>query len=243
MPRLEPGIFCMPSMSSATELWLFPLFTWKQVLQVVKGTSILKYASDCNLSWGLNWCNFNNSCEAEKVLDARTVLTPDFLLPFHFIIQVICLLEKVIHFASLFISLRSIEHTTLGFMGQEFTDVWHREDYLFHGSIMTDNLQIYFLTCIQSLTYIRRLYKNYCFLGIGKEERDKKNDKCKDALTLWEANRLMLFDRFSDLGYFQFQGMILVEDFGFSKKNEILCSSKFPVCFQRMTERFRYKYF
>lgn len=75
-----------------------------------------------------------------KSLKLQIVLTPNFLLPLHFIVQIFCLMEKVIHFAPLFISLSCIKYTTFGFSSEEFTNIGDREDYLFHGSIMTDNL-------------------------------------------------------------------------------------------------------
>lgn len=75
-----------------------------------------------------------------KLFFETAILTPYFLLPFHLVVQIFCLLEKVIDFAPLFISLCCIEHSTFGFPSEELTNIGDREDNLFHCSIMANNL-------------------------------------------------------------------------------------------------------
>lgn len=69
------------------------------------------------------------------------VLTPDFLLPLHLIVEVLCLLEEVVHFAALFVPFSHREHPALGLPRQVFTYVGDRKDYLLHGPVVPDNLQ------------------------------------------------------------------------------------------------------
>ena len=57
------------------------------------------------------------------------VLTPDFLLPLHLIVEIFSLLEKVIHFTSLFIPLCGVEYATLGFSREVFTYIGDRKYY------------------------------------------------------------------------------------------------------------------
>lgn len=69
------------------------------------------------------------------------VLTPDFLLPLHLIVEVLCLLEEVVHFAALLVPFSHREHPALGLPRQVFTYVGDRKDYLLHGPVVPDNLQ------------------------------------------------------------------------------------------------------
>lgn len=72
---------------------------------------------------------------------AAAILTPDFLLPLHLVVQVLCLLEEVIDLAALLISLGGVEHTALGLACEELADVGHGEDNLLHRPVVADNLQ------------------------------------------------------------------------------------------------------
>jgi hypothetical protein len=80
-----------------------------------------------------------------------TLLTSDLLLPLHFIVEIFCLLEKVIHFAPLFIPLRCVEHTALGLSSEEFTDVGDWKDDLLHSPVMPDNLKTLICICFSPL--------------------------------------------------------------------------------------------
>lgn len=68
-------------------------------------------------------------------------LTSDLLLPFHLIVEIFRLLEEVVHFASLLIPLRRVEHSVLGFPSEELTDVGDREHNLLHCPVVPHNLE------------------------------------------------------------------------------------------------------
>lgn len=100
------------------------------------------------------------------------VLTPDFLLPLHFIIEVFCLLEKVIHFTSLFIPFSRIEHTALRLSRKIFTYIGDRKNYLLHSPIMPNNLKTLIYMCFsletpQSQTNFQHVFM--CLLMIFYE--------------------------------------------------------------------------
>lgn len=80
----------------------------------------------------------------------RLTLTSDLLLPFHLVVEVLCLLEEVVHLASLLIPLRGVEHAVLGFPREEFTDVGDGEDNLLHSPVVPHNLQMVGI-CFQPL--------------------------------------------------------------------------------------------
>lgn len=66
--------------------------------------------------------------------------TPHFLLPPHLIVQVFKLLEEVVDFAALIVSLRGGEHSDFGLLSQVLADVGYWEHNLLHSAVMTHNL-------------------------------------------------------------------------------------------------------
>lgn len=68
-------------------------------------------------------------------------LTADHLLPPHLVVEVVELLEEVVHLAALVVSFGGGEHAVLGFLGEVLTDVWHRKHNLLHAAIVTHNLK------------------------------------------------------------------------------------------------------
>lgn len=68
-------------------------------------------------------------------------LTADFLLPPHLIVEVLELLEEVVDLAALVVPLSGAEDPRLGLLSQVLAYVGHGEDYLFHGTVMADDLQ------------------------------------------------------------------------------------------------------
>lgn len=66
--------------------------------------------------------------------------TSQLLLPVHLIKEVLRAQEEVIDLAALLIPLCGVVDTQLGLLGEELTDVGHREDYLLHGAIQSYNL-------------------------------------------------------------------------------------------------------
>lgn len=69
------------------------------------------------------------------------ILTADLLLPSHLIVEVVKLLEEVVHLAALVVSLGGGENSGLGLLGEVLTDVWNWKHDLLHTPIMTHNLK------------------------------------------------------------------------------------------------------
>lgn len=72
--------------------------------------------------------------------EKHRIFTSELLLPVHLIKEVFRSQKEVIDLAALLISLCGIVDAQLGLCGQELADVWHWEDDLLHGAVLTHNL-------------------------------------------------------------------------------------------------------
>lgn len=106
-------------------------------------SSIFKGGQHHSCSWT---ASTQAECEAQSCMFPEHVqalqLTSKFLLPVHFIKEVLGAQEEVIDLAALLIPLRGIIYSQFWFLRQEFTDAGHREDNLFHRSVQSDDLSV-----------------------------------------------------------------------------------------------------